>query len=271
MTEADLERTKKWVEKKWKYGLLALALGLVVAPVVFQAVTGLIGLGAIGLISLVAVNAAPVLAMKAGNRRLLAIKAEAAAHPIETLQTQLQEQMKANEELAVETSTVLAEAKQFKESVDTVAQKAGEDDADVIEHRAQLTDMLELVDLMKEQHRDGQIAIAEFEDFIEIQTAKWEMFKAGAKANKAAQMAAGNDFMSKMKTDAAYRSISTKFNSTFAQLNTTLETIRNQRALKKRPSLKQLREQKIAGALPAASVESNIVVLPVKEKQEVAS
>jgi hypothetical protein len=59
---------------------------VVVAPVVFLAVKGIVGLAIAGTLGIAINAAAPVLSMKLANWRLRALKHEAKTNPIETLQ-----------------------------------------------------------------------------------------------------------------------------------------------------------------------------------------
>lgn len=84
-TIEDPEARKKQIARRWKVGL-ALLVGFVAAPFVVTGIKGLVGLVVIWLMATAAVQFAPVVSMKMANRKLKALKSEAADNPIETMQ-----------------------------------------------------------------------------------------------------------------------------------------------------------------------------------------
>jgi hypothetical protein len=90
----ELEVKRKRIETAVK--ILALGVvGFFVAPFIFAAIGGMIGLAIAGVVGLVAINLAPSVAVAVANWRLKALKAVAAANPIETLENRYQDRQSA--------------------------------------------------------------------------------------------------------------------------------------------------------------------------------
>lgn len=87
MKELNDQARRKRIETIVKVAGLAVA-GFVVAPFVYIAIQGLIGLTIAGFLSLCIIYATPVAASKLANWRLKLLKAEAMKNPVETLQNQ---------------------------------------------------------------------------------------------------------------------------------------------------------------------------------------
>ena len=83
----DLEAKRKKIETVVKVASL-LVISFFVAPFIFVAIKGLVGLVVAGVVALVAINLAPAAAALIANWRLKALKAVAAANPIEELENQ---------------------------------------------------------------------------------------------------------------------------------------------------------------------------------------
>src|SRR5258708_7671784 len=81
----NIEEKRQRIAKFVTYGLGVVAVAIA-TPIIYLAVKGLIGIAIAGILALIIVNGAPVLGNKFANWKIKAIKAEAAANPIETLQ-----------------------------------------------------------------------------------------------------------------------------------------------------------------------------------------
>jgi len=95
-TKDVLRKAQLW---KWAVGLGVAAL---LAPVIWMMVYAMVGLAALGAITVVlgvtglaVINYAPVVATKMANHKIELLKREARTKPIETLQRQYQEKMQA--------------------------------------------------------------------------------------------------------------------------------------------------------------------------------
>ncbi len=200
-----------------KYAAL-LGVGFFVAPYVFTAITGLIGLLAAGGIMLGAWMVLPTIEAGAANLRLKFIKAEAAKNPIETLQNEylrrtqsLNERKEKIETLAAKTAGFGTKLSQFKRDYPSEA------------HVYQ--DIYDKMVLLLQRSR-GQWVLAEkqldsFDREIEKAKAKWDMALAAADLRKDA----GNveaEFFAKLRVECSFDAIELGMNSAFAQLDTLL-------------------------------------------------
>lgn len=99
--DAKKEKMQKWIS----IGAM-VAIGLVVSPVIFLAIGGMVGLAVAGALGFAMVSFAPVIALKIANAKYRATEAEKIAHiqkvqaaatinPIETMQNLLQQKNKA--------------------------------------------------------------------------------------------------------------------------------------------------------------------------------
>ena len=87
MNTTNLEQKRQRIETAVKI-LALVVVGFFVAPFIFIAIKGLVGVLVAGTVGLAAVNLAPSVAAHIANWRLKALKAVAAANPIETLENQ---------------------------------------------------------------------------------------------------------------------------------------------------------------------------------------
>ena len=89
MDALDIRKARLSSAVKWGLGIAAAVL---ISPVIFLAVQGLIGLALAGIVGLAIINFAPVLGMKFANWKLKAIKADPASEfeRIRTASQQLQ-------------------------------------------------------------------------------------------------------------------------------------------------------------------------------------
>lgn len=100
MSDVDIRREK--LVKQFKFG--GLALPMVAAGTVVAA-----GIAVVG--GIVLVNFIPVISMKAANRRLKAMKAEARENPIETAENQLVKMSQQLDAFQQDTASYLAKGK----------------------------------------------------------------------------------------------------------------------------------------------------------------
>ena len=125
MSDVDIRREK--LVKQFKFGGLALAL-LLVVPFLFtlaMMAAGTVVAASIAVVGgIVLVNFIPVISMKAANRRLKAMKAEARENPIETAENQLVKMSQQLDAFQQDTASYLAKGKAL---IDDVAEMRKED------------------------------------------------------------------------------------------------------------------------------------------------
>ncbi len=215
--ELSPEQRKERLEKVLKVVML-LIVGFVVAPFIFVAIKGLIGLAVAAVVGVLLSQFAPVLAALIANWRLKAIKAEAARNPIETLQNDygrrveaLQQFKEAIESFSTEVYTFSDKLAGFKAQYPDEADRY--DDA--------LSKMKQLLTLRAKKYKEAKANLVDYDEEIKKAKAIWEMGLAAAKMNKAAGVG-NDDFLAKIMKDTALDSVQRSMNSAFADLEISL-------------------------------------------------
>ncbi len=217
MNESQLESKKK----KWEFGIKAvcmLILGFVVAPFIYVAIQGLIGLALAAGICIGINFFVPVFADKLSNWRIKLIKAEAAKNPIETLQRDYGQKEEALNSFKESISRFKAATLNFKDKLDGFKDKFPNDTAKFDEILSNMKKLL-AIRIVKYQDAEGQLE--KYSSEIERAKAIWDMGQEAAKMNAAAGMSQG-DFMQKIKVETALDSVTTSMNMAFADLETSL-------------------------------------------------
>jgi len=207
--------------KRWgvfaKYAVL-LAVGFFVAPYIFTAITGLIGLVVAGVLMLLVWMLLPAVETTARNMRLKLLKQAAARNPIETLQNEYLRREQALNERKNKIETLAAKTAGFKGKLDQF-KRDYPNDAQAYQ------DIYDKMVLLLKRSRD-QWVIAEkqlnaFDGEIIKAKAKWEMALAAADLRKdAGQVEA--EFFAKLRVESSLDAIETGMNAAFAQLDTLL-------------------------------------------------
>jgi hypothetical protein len=160
----------------------------------------------------------PWFALKVGNARLKAIKAEAARNPVETLQTDYQKRMSALEEFRAKIVVFTGEVNGFAEKLKMFGEKYP---ADVPKFRDQLSKMRSLLELRKTKYQQAMKNLAAYALEIEKADAIWKMGCAAAALTDAAGMTE-TDFFQKIQVETAMASVQTNLNEAFAELEVSL-------------------------------------------------
>lgn len=214
MTEVNTIRRDQ-IAKYVKYGL-ALAGCVIISPIIFLAIKGLIGLIIAAFIGFAWLNFAPVVAMKVANWKIKGIVAEAQENPIETLTNLLIEKRKAYELFRENVVNAATAAKDFATKVQDFKRKFP---ARSQEFEAQLEAMNELVRRKQVALVDAKHTLDEGDTKLSEMKAYWDMSQAAQAANKAAGMDIG-DLYEKLKADTAVDAVYTSMNRAFAELET---------------------------------------------------
>lgn len=209
--EIDVKREKV---KKWAtVGLIGLT-GLIVSPVIFLAIKGLIGLIVAGLIAVTVVTFSPWMSMKFANWKVKSIVAEAKENPIETMINLLaakREAFKVFEQSVVTASTA---AKNFKIKCDQFAMQYP---ARAPEFQKQLASMNSLVSRKTEALKAAQRSLIDGEHKLTEMKAYWDMSQAAQAANAAAGMDTGDAYEA-LKADTAVDAVFESMNKAFSEL-----------------------------------------------------
>lgn len=211
--EQRRERTEKVVKV-----LLLLFVGLGVAPYIFFAIKGLIGLAVAAVVGVAMVQFAPVVASLIANWRLKMLKDEAARNPVETLQNDYGRRVQALGEFRNAITTFSAAVKDFASKLSGFKDNYPKD-ADLYDD--QLDKMKKLLTLRTKKYQDAKDSLEEYSAEIDKAKAIWEMGQSAAEMNKAAGVG-DDDFLAKIMKDTAIDSVQKSMNSAFADLEISL-------------------------------------------------
>ena len=245
---AKREKIKKWAT----VGLIGF-VGLIVSPIVFLAIQGLIGLIVAAVIGLGVVTFTPWLTMKFANWKVKSIMAEATQNPIETMINLLAAKREAFETFRENVTNAVTARDTFRVKCEQFAKKYP---ARAEEFNKQLINMTALVERKKKALNDAQDSLEEGQHKLEEMKAYWDMSQAAQEANKAAGMDTG-DLYERLKADTAVDAVFASMNKAFAQLEVAAALDVNS-------------DDKIAE--PAAQLghsEPNVINVPVREAQKV--
>ena len=243
MTLTELNEKRKKYDTRIKWGL-ALLGALIVSPIIFFVVQGLVGLAAAGLTGLLIVNLAPVVSMKLTNWKLKAIKAEAAKNPVETLQNVYNERDK--EKLAIKEQITAFRTKclTFKDKVDGFRVKYPDE---AVRFEKQLFAMEAQLARREQTYKQIKADLEKFRDVIDKAQALWDMSLASASLDESAVEIDANVVMQRIKTETALDSIQDSLNRSISSMTSdfldddkVIEHVPDMPLLTKLPQLKEV-------------------------------
>jgi uncharacterized protein YegL len=209
------EQRRKRIENIVK-GIGLVVVGLIVAPTIFIAIKGLIGLALAAAISFVIIKFIPVWGLMVANARLKALKAEASRNPVETL---MNDWMRQNEKV-----------ESFRHSVVTFRGKISvfEDKLRKFKHQEEkahfqniLNKMLQLLGLRERALATAQKALVDYKAEIAKQGDLWEMGQAAEDMAAFAGMSE-EDVLAEIQKGAAFSAITNKLSESIAELDQSL-------------------------------------------------
>lgn len=215
MDTNEQRRQKIATVVKWGLGIAA---AVVISPVIFLAVKGLIGLAIAGVIGLGIIHFAPVIAMKFANWKVKAIVHEARENPIETLLNQLKDKQDALTRFKDSITTFRTQVSNFEEKV--VGFKAQYPE-EAPKFEGQLQGMKKLLTFRQDKYKIAKKEVEGFGMAIDRARALWDMSQEAQKMNKYATLQTGDPF-EQIKTDVALESVITSVNTAFSELETAL-------------------------------------------------
>lgn len=215
--ELTLEERRERLEKILRYLMLG-GIGVVVAPVIFLAIKGLVGLLIAAAIGVTSVQLAPVVATTLANWRLKLLKAEAARNPVETLQNDYGRKLDALKKFRAAIQSFSAAVKDFQDKLKGFKDQYPKD-ADAYDD--QLDKMKRLLKLRTDKYEEAKDNLEDYAKEIDKVKAIWEMGQEAVKMNKAAGMTDG-DFVSKIMKETAIDSVQRSMNNAFADLEISL-------------------------------------------------
>jgi len=213
----NLELKKQNIEKWVKVIGLGIA-GFLFAPFAYLTITGIVSLIVVGLIgALVFYVGVPWFATSIANWRLKALKAAAAANPIEMLENQYKER-----EIAL--VAIRDNLKEFDSTVETMKTQIQEHNERYPDRPSQFAEkyekMVQLLNLRVKKYKQAQANLVKFSQIIEEKRSDWQVAQAAAKAMKLANV--GEDFQSKLLQDTALSTVQSSLNFAFSELNVSL-------------------------------------------------
>ena len=218
----DIKKARLATKLKWGLALLG---ALIIAPVVFLIVKGLVGLALAGAIGLVIVQMAPVFSMKLANWKLKLIVGEAQKNPIETMIADLQDDRDARNEADQSITDYETEIGNIESNMQALTSDLHPDDIAAFRQdiAAMRTDLqLQQVDLSQ---FDAEIAKKEIE--VRRAQAIWKMNMVIDAANAKHNARRADETMKKIKSQTAIDAVSRSSAAARAQLN---QRIRNRKS-----------------------------------------
>ena len=213
----DIEQRRKKIETIAKVVGLGIA-GFLFAPIAYATITGLVSLIVVGVIGLAVVNiGVPWFAITMANWRLKAIKAAAAANPIETLENQYAEREQALLKIRDNIKEFHAVIQELWSQIQEHNEKYPDRPSQFLE---KYNNMKALLALRSNKYKQAQANLKAFGELIEEKRSDWKVAQSAAKAMKLANV--GEDFQSKLMQDTALNTIQDGLNMAFSELEVSL-------------------------------------------------
>jgi hypothetical protein len=171
----------------------------------------------IGLAAITTNVIAPWLSISIANWRLKAIKAAAAANPIEMLETQYGQKQDALLQTRDNIKKSYAVLQTLYSQIQEHDEKYPGKPSQYLEKYQKLK---ALVELQGKKYKQAQVNLANFAEVIEEKRSDWNIAKTMAEASKLANV--GEDFQSKLLQDTALITIQDGLNTAFAELDASL-------------------------------------------------
>lgn len=195
-------------------GVLAL-----LAPVIWGAVSGGIGLIALAVVGAVGVGlfqTLPLLGQKLENRLLAARKAEARANPIEQLQNFL---LQKRQRVVSFKEAVVRIGAQIKSMSDMIEERKRQKPGyDASKQENAVKAMREAHRLLVDKYKNAEQALEQLSDVIEDKKFEWKFGQAGQAAIQNLNATSGQELLNQMLADEAFDSVRDNFNQVFSEL-----------------------------------------------------
>ncbi len=211
-------------------GAAILVGGFVIAPYIWIALGGLIGLGtAIGVLA-GTLYALPVIAAKAANLRLKLIKSEAATNPVETLQGEHARQTELLNERRKGIETMAGAVRVLKETIGKL-EREFPDSPELEQMKADYGELKGLEDSRNADWQEAYVTLGMFAKEIQRASRIWDVAQAAARARGLSGLTQ-DEWMAKLKTETSFDSIRTKLNTELSALSTERMQVDADRILK---------------------------------------
>lgn len=220
--DLDPRKMKIATGLKWALGLLG---ALIIAPVIFLIVKGLVGLALAAIVGLAVVNFMPVLSMKMANWKWKLIVAEAQKNPIETMYEELADDRNARAESDQEITAYETEINNIESNMTSLTTDLQPEDIETF--RREIAAMREDLALMQIDLTQFDAEILKKDVEVRRSKAIWQMNMVIDSANKRYNTRLAEATMKKIKTQTAIDAVSRSSAAARAQLN---QRIRNRKA-----------------------------------------
>lgn len=212
MTDSvEIRREKLATYTKWGLGLVG---AVIISPIIFLAVKGIVGLALAALAGLAVINLAPVVSMMFANWKVKAIVGEASQNPIETMTNLLVAKRQAFRTFQAQVENAVTAMRSFEQKTIEFSKKFPHRAA---EFQVQLANMKRAIEKQKQALVEADDALDAGEAKLEEMRAYWSMSQAAQAAGKAANLDTG-DVYEKLKADTACDAVYESMNKAFAQL-----------------------------------------------------
>jgi hypothetical protein len=220
----------------WSVRLVAMVCGLfilaAIAPVIWSAVTGGIGLLALagtGAVGVALFQALPLLGQKLENRLLAVRKAEARANPIEQLQNFL---LQKRQRVGAFKQAVVRIGAQIKGMHDMIDERKRQKPGyDATRQEAAVKAMKEAHVLLVVKYRNAEVALVQLSEVVEDKKFEWKFGQAGQAAIQNLNATSGQELLDQMLADEAFDSVRDNFNQVFSELEMEAEKLSSAKAL----------------------------------------
>lgn len=203
-----------------KYGAVLVA-GFFVAPYIWVAIGGIIGLVVAVVVILTAWMLRPVAFSFAANMRLKLIKSEAAKNPVETLQNDLKDKAQALGKRKEAIETLNSQIRTFSDKVDEIKASYGAEDAGYQKLSRDLADLRRVYAHRCEKWKEAREQLKLYEEEIKRANMIWEAAQAAAAARETSGLTE-DEFFAKLRTETAFEAIKKSYNDALASLDTAM-------------------------------------------------
>lgn len=212
---SDRSRSQTAAVLTWVLGLGAAVL---MAPLVYLAITGIVGLAAATALGLVAINGAPALALRLSHWRLGLMRSETRRNPMISLERQLIERREALGRASEQLNLALARIDGF---VETATAHARTEPASRTRWDGRIAQALALRQRKLDALRQAAIAVEAFDREVQRARIEWSVVEA-EQAMHAALGATRGDPLEQLLERTALDSVREQMNRAFAGLDTEL-------------------------------------------------
>jgi hypothetical protein len=194
--------------------------GFIIAPYVWVAVGGLIGLGlGVAIIVLTWMLRHWFFAV-AANLRLKLIKAEAARNPVETLQEEYRKEMVRLDERKTAIESLKAHILQFEDKTAEMEAKYPNDPT-VVKFKRDIATLNRIYENRCALWRKAREELSRFKEEIDRGDVIWKTAQAAAAAHEASGLSE-EDFFSRLRKETAFDAIKLSYNQSIASLDSAM-------------------------------------------------